>query len=142
MAKTENLNPEPSLPAERQQKHLPPKSYVDATEENLDDLPNRHASVPELYAGKGEDEVHRSPRRNVQKKPSRANGVSKQSQDPHVEVERYQDKEGEHLVSIKTRWDNQRGKPTPARRNSELVSGRKAGARWEQSQYAIFAAEQ
>ena len=141
MATTENLNPEPSLPKERKQKHLPPKSYVDATEENLDRLPHQHASVPELYAGQGENEGHRSPRRNLQKKSSRVNGLSKEKHESHVIIERYQDKDGERLVSIKTEWDDQRGKRMPLRRNSELVSGRKAGARWEKSQCASIRAD-
>lgn len=140
MATTAALNAEPSLPADRQQQHLPPKSYVDAAEENLDAL-RRHGTTPELYAGQGEEEVQRSPRRNPQKKPgsSRANGVSKDKKD-HVIVEKFQDKDGEHLVSMTPGWDSQRGKSKPGRRNSELVSGRKAGARWEQSQYATIAA--
>lgn len=47
-------------------------------------------------------------------------------------VEKYEDKDGEHLVSIRNAWDGNRRN---MRRNSELVSGRRAGAGWEQSQY-------
>lgn len=140
MATAATLNPEPSGPAERQQQHLSPKSYVDATEENLDAL-KHNGNAPEVYAGQGEEEIQQSPRRNPQKKPSasRVNGFSKENHDSRVMVERYQDKDGEHLVSIKPGLDSKRGKPMAARRNSELVSGRKAGAHWEQSQYVTVA---
>ena len=134
------LNPEPSLPAERQQKHLPPKSYVDAAAENLDTLSKQDQHSQELYAGQGEDEAPRTPRRNMHKKSGslRVNGHTKESKDPHVVIERFEEKDGEHLVSIPPGWDRKRGKPLVARRNSELVSGRKAGARWEQSRYGDY----
>lgn len=136
MAAPAALNPEPSRPADRQQQHLPSKSYVDAAEENLESL-NRNGAAPEVYAGQGEDEIQQSPRRNPQKKSSasRIHGFSKEKSDSRVMVESYQDKDGEHLVSIERGLNNQRGNPVAVRRNSELVSGRKAGARWEQSQY-------
>ena len=134
------LNSEPSLPAERQHQHLPPKSYADAAEENLDTLP-RHdqesQESQELYAGKGEDEAPRTPRRNMHKKSGsmRVNGHTKESKGPNVVIERFEEKDGQHLVSIQPGWDSKKGKSLVERRNSELVSGRKAGARWEQSRY-------
>ena len=137
MATAATLNTEPSLPAEGRQQHLAPKSFVDAAAESLDTLSKQNQRSQELYAGQGEDEAPRTPRRNMQKKSGslRPNGFSKELKDPHVVIERFEDKDGEHLVSIKPGWDSRRGKPLAARRNSELVSGRKAGARWEQSRY-------
>lgn len=131
------LNQEPTLPAERKQQQLSPKSYVDAAEENVDTFSHNGRPPPELYSGQGEDAAPRSPRRNLHKKSGslRTNGVSKEKKDGQVVVERYEDKDGEHLVSIKQAWDGRKGKAMGPRRNSELVSGRKAGARWEQSQY-------
>ena len=123
------LNPEPSLPAEREKQHLPPKSYVDAAEENLDIHHANGQPAPELYAGQGEDEAPRTPIRGMHKKTSsvRLNGSVRGKKSPEVVVERYQDKDGEHLVSL--RAENNR----PGRTNSELISGKKAGERWTQS---------
>lgn len=134
------LNPEPSLPAERKQQHLSPKSYVEAAEENVDTFSQNGRPPPELYSGQGEDATPRSPRRTPHKKSGsiKTNGISKEKTDGQVLVEKYEDKDGEHLVSVKQAGDRGKGKPLAARRNSELVSGRKAGAGWEQSQYADF----
>lgn len=130
------LNPEPSLPAEQEQQHLSPKSSVDAAEENVDTFSQNRRPPPELYSGQGEDAAPRSPRRSPHKKSAslKTNGLSKEKKDGQVVVERYEDKDGEHLVSIRQAWDRGKGKPMATRRNSELVSGRKAGAGWEQSQ--------
>ena len=131
------LNPEPSLSTERQEHHLPPKSYADAAVENMSPDANQDNTSQALYAGQGEDDAPRKPQRNLHKKTGslRVNGFSKDNKEPHVVVERFEDKDGEHLVSITPGLDSKRGKPSVARRNSELVSGRKAGARWEQSRY-------
>lgn len=131
------LNPQPSLRAEREQQHLSPKSYLKAAEENVSTLSQNGRSPPELYSGQGEDATPRSPRRTLHKKSGslKTNGISKEKTDVQVVVERYEDKDGEHLVSVKQAGDRGKGKPLAARRNSELVSGRKAGAGWEQSQY-------
>ena len=131
------LNLEPSIPEEREEHHLPPKSYADAAEEGLENGHSSGNSAPEMYAGQGEDAAPRSPRRNMHKKSGslRMNGHTK-DKSSNIIVERFQDKDGEHLVSFGPGWDNERNKPLAARRrNSELLSGRKAGARWEQSQY-------
>ena len=123
------LNPEPSMPAEREALHLPPKTYVDATEENLDMHQSNGQHTPELYAGQGEDEAPRTPVRGMHKNTSsvRLNGGAKGKKISEVVVERYQDKDGERLVSL--RGD----RAQPRRTNSELVSGKKAGERWAQS---------
>ena len=121
------------MPAEaKQQQRLLPKSYVDAAKENVDTFSHNGRPPPELYSGQGEDAAPRSPRRSLHKKSGsiKTNGVSKEKKDGQVVVERYEDKDGEHLVSIRQAWDRGRGKPMAARRNSELVSGRKAGAGW------------
>ena len=111
--------------------------YADVVGENIDTFSNNGRLPPELYSGQGEDATPRSPRRSPHKKSGslRTNGVPKEKKEGQVVVERYEDKEGEHPVSIRQAWDRGKGKPMATRRNSELVSGRKAGARWEQSQY-------
>ncbi len=137
MAMAATMNPNPLLPTVGKQQHLPAKSYLEAGEENLDPHSDPHSwrdqVTPELYAGEGEDATLRSPRRNIHKKSSslRVNGFLKDNKGPSVMVEKYEDKDGEHLVSISNSLD---GKKSKTRRNSELVSGRKAGAGWEQSQ--------
>lgn len=137
MATAATPNQGPSLPAERKQQ-LSPKSCVDPVEGNVDTFPHDGRSSPELYySGHGEDAAPRSPRRSRHKKSGsvKTNGILKEKKDGQVIVEKYEDKDGEHLVSIRQAWDKGKGKPMAARRNSELVSGRKAGAGWEQSQY-------
>ena len=137
MATAATLKQEPSFPPEPKQHHLAPKSYVDALENNEDTFSSNGRPPPELYSGQGEDAAPRSPRRSFHKKSGsvRMNGVSKEKKEGQVVVERYKDKDGEHLVSIRQEWDRGKGKPIVARRNSELVSGRRAGAGWEQSKY-------
>lgn len=139
MATAATLNQGPSLTAERKQQHLLPKPYIDAAEENVDTFSHNARPPPELYSGQGEDATPRSPRRSPHKKSGslKTNGFSKEKKDGQVVVERYEDKDGEHLVSIRQAGDRGKGKSMAARRNSELVSGRKAGAGWEQSQYDL-----
>lgn len=136
MPTTATPNPE-ALPAGQKQQHLSSQLYVDAAEEKVDTLLHNGRPPPELYSGQGEDATPRSPRRTPHKKSAslKANGLSKEKKEGQVVVERYEDKDGEHLVSIRQAGDRGKGKPMAARRNSELVSGRKAGAGWEQSQY-------
>ena len=136
LAMAATLDPD-LLSTERQEHHLPPKSYADAVVENMSPDANQDNTFQALYAGQGEDDAPRKPQRNMHKKTGslRVNGFSKDNKEPHVVVERFEDKDGEHLVSITPGWDSKRGKPSVARRNSELVSGRKAGARWEKSRY-------
>ena len=134
MATPATLNPETSLQAERKQQHLPLKSYKDVAEENLDSISeDQQQHTPELYAGHGEDATLRSPMRNMHKKSgsSRVNGYPKDGKDSAILVERYEDKDGEHLVSVRQAWDGERNRK---RRNSILLSGRRAGAGWEKSQ--------
>ena len=123
------LNPEPSLPLEREKQHLPPKTYEQATREHLDTGHANEDPTPEVYAGQGEDEAPRTPNRQMHKKTSslRLNGSVRGKKDSQVIVERYLDKDGERLVSVRG------GVNRPKRTNSELVSGKKAGERWKQS---------
>ena len=140
MAAAATLPQEPLLPAEpkqqQQQQHLSPKSQFDTADENVRAIAKSGGPPPELYSGKGEDAAPRSPRRSPHKKSGslRSNGVAKEKREDQVVVERYEDKDGQHLVSIRQAWDRGTGKSVVTRRNSELVSGRKAGAGWEQSQ--------
>lgn len=119
------LNSEPSLPAEREKNELPPKSYADAAEQDLSQLVKHTPTPPEQYIGQGEDDAPRSPRKKTHKKSGsiRVNGhqPSQRKDTSTLEVEDFEDKDGEHLTTLK--------------RNDtiELVSGRQAGAGWERS---------
>lgn len=118
------LNAEPSLPQERQNQDLPQKSYAEAV-----DYP--HQTTPEQYFGQGEDNLPRTPKKKSHKRGS-SRLIADHSGDTleplarketsSLVIEEYQDKDGEHLTTL--------------RRNDtiELVSGRKAGAGWERSQ--------
>ena len=123
------LNPEPSLLAEREKQRLTPKTYEQAAQENLDISHTNGQPMPEIYAGQGEDEAPRTPNRHMHKKTSslRLNDGVRGKKDSQVVIERYSDKDGEHLVSLRG------GANKLERTNSELVSGKKAGERWKQS---------
>lgn len=174
----EDLNPEPSQPADRKENHLPPKSYAAATEENLDvqvqkenvngvvktvtstsiqsngqgsdDAPRRFGrTTPTQYVGSGKDDAPRSPTPKSHRKPKsngtpRTNGYRKEELQSDLVEERYKDKDGESLTSIKPATDYETAlmlteKELPVVKktdNQALVSGRQAGAGWERSGYA------
>ena len=126
------LNPEMPQLAE----YPPATSDLSVPNDTQKSQINQDQPPPELYAGSGENTTVRSPRRNMDKKSGslRMNGSSNEVKGPSVLVERYEDRDGEHLVSIQQEWD---GRKSMKRRNSVLLSGRKAGAGWEQSQCEI-----
>ena len=139
-----SLNPEPSQPTDRKENHLPPKSYADAVEENLDSDGQVENRVPMQYIGNGIDDAPRSPMRKVHKRNGsvRVNGVKKEKEDKKVIVEDFQDRDGERLTTVNfskayeeaLRQDE---REKPIMKQSALVSGRKAGAGWERSGYMI-----
>lgn len=127
MATSEPLNIHPE---DHDTHHLKPRSYAASVEEN------DNSGAPQVYAGQGEDITPRSPRRNMHKTSGslRMNGHAKDHKSNTTVVERFHDKDGDHLVSLAQESMFNNGKPLAARRrNSELLSGRKAGARWERS---------
>lgn len=137
------LNPEPSRPEDREEHHLPPKTYKDAAQENLGSGTDKENSNPSHYVGQGEDTTIRSPSR----KPShmkngsiRINGLKYKKSDTHLLVEDFEGKDGHRLTSTEP-YDFEKAleldeseKPVRRRKeDKELVSGRKAGAGWERS---------
>ena len=92
----------------------------------------------EQYIGQGEDDAPRSPMRKPHKKSSsvRINGHSRDKEDTtsQLMVERFQDKDGEHLTTVKQYRSHGKAE-TQVRRSDELVSGRRVGTKWERSQY-------
>ena len=123
------LNPEPSLPAEREKQHLPPKTYEQAVEENLSNGHMNEASTPDIRTRQEKDYAAAIAHAKKQQKSSsvRANGNTKEKKESSIVTEKYTDKDGEHLVSLRGATKQ------PRRTNSELVSGKKAGERWQQS---------
>lgn len=142
-----SLNPESLQPAERKENHLPPKSYVDTVEENLDSDGQVENGVPMQYIGNGIDDAPRSPMRKVHKRNGsiRVNGVKKEKEDKKLVVENFQDRDGERLMTVnfskaheQALLQDENEKPTMKQNDSHaLVSGRKAGAGWERSGYII-----
>ncbi|KAL8948681.1 MAG: hypothetical protein Q9222_005149 [Ikaeria aurantiellina] len=136
MAPSMPLNAEPSKPNGIQDQHLPPKSYSDATKQQVPNTPNGvDDHNPTQFVGQGEADVQRSPPfsqpRHRKSGSLRMNGAPKESKAPDLIVEDFQDKDGERLTSLKLAFDD---RPHPQRRQTELVSGRKAGAGWGRSQ--------
>ncbi|MCJ1253099.1 diacylglycerol O-acyltransferase 1 [Lignoscripta atroalba] len=138
------LNLEPSRPEVRKENQLPPKTYADAVEENLESYGKKDFSTPVQYIGQGEDNAPRSPMRKAHKRNGsvRVNGTEKEKVDHKVPLERFEDADGKDLTSIRPtsnykdalRQDEKEQKPL-VRRNAkdELVSGRRAGAGWQRS---------
>ena len=119
---TATMRQEPSFPGHGH--HLPTKSYAEAVVDGVDDESSLNDDE-DAYRG----ENHRGSSGVSHKE---TNGAAKPRNRSQIIVERYRDKDGEHLVSFGPDWDRRLDKPR--RRDSELLSGRKAGARWEQSQ--------
>ncbi|MCJ1431771.1 diacylglycerol O-acyltransferase 1 [Xylographa pallens] len=134
------LNAEPSQPQEREEQHLPPKTYVDAAVENLTGDSEKDNNTPSQYIGQGEDDAPRSPLRKPHKRNGslRVNGLRNKTSAQSLLVEKFRDRDGEHLTSINPLDSEDSGQQTqksPSRRTGggELVSGRRAGAGWEKS---------
>lgn len=158
-----SLNPEPSAPEERAEHHLPPKSYADAAEEALepqshangtdgtmedsgyrsrgsktDEVKTNGITTPAdddrtSLEGLGQDGSPRSPTVKGHRRVS--------SRNSHGSLGRIHEKHanghGETLTSVKPQHEFQVAKADRRsdlkRRNSELTTGRQAGAGWSKS---------
>ncbi|CAO1602067.1 diacylglycerol O-acyltransferase 1 [Xanthoria calcicola] len=126
----------PSLPLDLEPLHSPerqqqPISDIPAIEKGTDKS-YRLDHVPTQFIGKGEADTQRSPPfsspRHKKSPSSRLNAAPKEQKAPRLLVEDVCDKDGERLTSLA--WDD---KPKPHRTQTELVSGRRAGASWDRS---------
>ena len=74
--------------------------------------------------------------RQIRKKPHAAqvNGLGKGSVPSELIVEDFEDKDGERLTSLRLARDDDVGQRPLQRRESTLISGRRAGAGWDRSQ--------
>lgn len=121
----------------------PLKPNADPIEQlvNGDRKPNNTAPIE--YVGSGEYDAPRSPTRKAHSRSGsvRVNGVKREKINQSLVLEKYQDADGEHLISVAPEdgiSDSLKldGKEKPRARKGgshELVSGRRAGAGWEQS---------
>lgn len=154
-----SLNPEPSAPEERAERDLPPKSYADAAEEALHPGPQSHANgknnevkpngIPHaqeedqtFHEGIGQDGTPRSPtakghRRVSSRSSQHTPGHKQDSHPPKAMFESHTNGNGHALTSVKPRQDIELAKKDRRidrkRRDSELTTGRQAGAGWSKS---------
>ncbi|KAI4167487.1 MAG: hypothetical protein LQ343_007165 [Gyalolechia ehrenbergii] len=128
------ISGEPSQPVIREKENLPPKSYADAADHAPDKVNGIENIPPAQFIGKGEVETQRTPpfsqTRHRKSGSLRVNGASKQPKASNLPVEDIQDRDGEQLSTTKLTFTDQ---PKPQKPQPELVSGRRAGARWERS---------
>lgn len=125
------MDSKPSVLRQSEAYDLPSTSNSSAVQELLDAPAN--GAAPEQYIGQGE--LPRSPVRKVIKKGSSSringHGRSKEGSMPQLVVVKFQDKDGEHLTTIK---QSHRNGQSENQRSDELLSGRRVGTRWERSQ--------
>ncbi|KAL8880508.1 MAG: hypothetical protein Q9198_002098 [Flavoplaca austrocitrina] len=104
-----------------------------ATEKETDRL-NGVEETPTQFVGNGEAHTQRSPPlsspRHKKSGSLGVNGTSKEQKPPKLIVQDFPDRTGQRLTSLL--FDD---KPRPQRTQTELVSGRRAGASWDRSQY-------
>lgn len=123
---------------------------IQSNGQGSDDAPRSSGqTTPTQYVGSGKDDAPRSPNPKSYRKPKsngtlRTSGYKKEEQQPNLVEEKYKDRHGESLTSIKPATDyetalmqDEKELPVVKRNENEaLVSGRQAGAGWERSGYA------
>ena len=124
------VDPKPVLLRRSEPNDVSPPSHSNVGQEPWEEPTNGVA--PEQYTGKGEDDLPRSPVRKVIKKSSssRMNGHTRNSEGSlsSLVVEKFQDRDGEHLTTIK---QFHRNGQQQNQRSDELLSGRRVGTKWE-----------
>ncbi|MCJ1366543.1 diacylglycerol O-acyltransferase 1 [Acarospora aff. strigata] len=137
------LNRNTPHPEESNEYYLQPRSNIAPIEELLNGDDYIENAAPTEYTGSGEDAAPRSSVRKVHSRNGslRVNGVRKEKINQSLILEDFQNKDGEHLMGVapeESIMDSLRlgEKEMPRARGGgshELVSGRRAGAGWEQS---------
>lgn len=139
------LNPEPADPQQRAQQHLPPKSYADAVQEDVENEPTRNGIVKSKVNG-----ATAVQRPVAVKDGDYVNGEN--VDEDKIVYEKYRNGDGTVLTSIKPdpsyeeslkhgaktapRDQREDAKNTKKRQDtpkSQLATGRRAGAGWERS---------
>lgn len=144
------LNPEPANPQDRAEHDLPPKSYADAAQEATEEgsAENEHPY--------GHSNGSTSKENGSAEKPAAVTvNAGRKQPDKRVVFERYSNGNGSVLTSVRPDPDYEESlkhdqKVAPRKRadsskskrqdipKSQLKSGRKAGAGWQQSAYVNF----
>lgn len=157
--RTAPLNAETSQPEERADNHLPPKSYADAVADTTSDdtVTNGHLHGVTSSLGIAG---------NTNGFPATQNGSDKSEHETKIVYEKYINDRGDQLTSVKTdetysgalehdRETAPREKKSSAsstkqlerpekkeqvnkQQNTQLASGRQAGAGWERSAYVFM----
>lgn len=130
------LEAEPSQSLKQTPQHPPVNYPTHATKEETDRL-NGIKETPTQFEGNGEADTQRSPPfsspRHKKSGSLRVNGTSKEQKPPKLLVQDFRDRSGQQLTSLI--FDDKPKPKKPERTQTELVSGRKAGATWDRSQY-------
>ncbi|KAL8892096.1 MAG: hypothetical protein Q9205_000118 [Flavoplaca limonia] len=125
------LDTEPSQSLKRIPQH-PPLNYPFPATEKETDRSNGIEETPTQFVGNGEAQTQRSPPfsspRHKKSGSLGVNGTSKEQKPPKLIVQDFPDRSGQRLTSLL--FDD---KPRPQRTQTELVSGRRAGASWDRS---------
>ncbi|KAL8675327.1 MAG: hypothetical protein Q9168_000284 [Polycauliona sp. 1 TL-2023] len=120
-----------AIPSSLPLQHPPLSPGVHATEKEPDRSSGQE-DTPTQFIGNGEADSQRNPPlsspRHKRNASSRVNGTSKEEQSSQLLVEDFRDKDGGRLTSLL--FDD---RPKPQRSQTELVSGRRAGASWDRS---------
>ena len=98
---------------------------------------------PVEYVGSGEDNAPRSPIRKAHSRTGslRVNGIKREKVNQGLSLAKYQNEDGEHLIGVapddsfleSLRLADKEMRRARKDGSHELVSGRRAGAGWEQS---------
>ena len=128
------VDSKPVLLRHSEPSNVSPTSHSSVVQELWEEPTN--GAAPEQYTGKGEDDLPRSPVRKVIKKSSssRMNGHTRNKEGSlsSLVVEKFQDRDGEHLTTIKQFHQNGQQQN---QRSDELLSGRRVGTKWERYKY-------
>ncbi|KAI4278448.1 MAG: hypothetical protein LQ337_001001 [Flavoplaca oasis] len=128
------LEAEPSQSLKQTPQHPPVNYPTHATKEETDRL-NGIKETPTQFEGNGEADTQRSPPfsspRHKKSGSLRVNGTSKEQKPPKLLVQDFRDRSGQQLTSLI--FDDKPKPKKPERTQTELVSGRKAGATWDRS---------
>ena len=126
--------------------YIPPKLNDDLIEKLINGDIKIENPAPVEYVDSGEDDAPRSPVRKAHSRNGslRVNGLKRDKVNQSLVLENYQDKDGVHLIGVapedtivnSLKLDVKQMSRERKDGSHELVSGRRAGAGWEQSGYA------
>lgn len=137
-------NEHSSQSGDRNEYYIPPTLDSDSIEKFINGDIKIENVAPVEYVGSGEDDAPRSPMRKAHSRDGslRVNGIKREKGNQSLVLERYPEKDGGHLIGVAPENSisdslrlNDKMPRARHNRSHELVSGRRAGAGWEQSGY-------